>query len=269
MGTIATRDTIVAVITGASSGIGEEFARQLHEQGATVVLVARRLERLEALAATFNQARPNSARVFRCDLASQEISLLEQYLQTNRVDLLLCNAGKGSFGRFEKLSRDGEEELVRLNAIAPLRLMHAVVPQMKERRRGTIISVASIAGFQPLPYMSTYAATKSFNLVHLIGLRHELKEFGITLHCLCPGPTETEFGGVARVPGEWTGGHRDSVTQVVRDCLRAVSRKQAWVTPGIRSKALCLLSRVIPMDWSTRVARYTLTGALKVSEDKK
>ena len=259
----------VAVITGASSGIGEEFARQLHAQGATVILVARRLERLEALATAFNQVRLGSAQALRCDLASAELSRLEQYLETNHVDLLLCNAGKGSFGRFEKLSRDGEEELVRLNAIAPLRLMHAVIPQMKARRSGTIISVASIAGFQPLPYMSTYAATKSFNLIHLIGLRHELREFGITLHCLCPGPTETEFGGVARVPGEWTGGHRDDVSEVVRDSLRALARKRAWITPGLRSKALCLLSRLVPMDWSTRAARYTLSGALKVSEEKK
>ncbi len=258
-----------ALITGASSGIGEEFARQLHRRGIDVVLVARRIERLQRLADDLNGARPQSARVIRCDLSSAEIHEVEDFLENHRIDLLVCNAGKGSFGRFENLNREGEEELVLLNVLAPLRLMHAVIPQMKKRRSGAIVSVSSIAAFQPLPYMSTYAATKAFNFSHAMGLRYELAEFGIQVIALCPGPVETEFGGVARVPGEWTGIFRDSVEDVVAATLRSLDRKRSWVTPCLRSKILCLLSRLTPVELSARAARYSLRGALRFIEVKK
>lgn len=258
-----------ALITGASSGIGQEFARQIHRRGLDVVLVARRLERLREIEGECNRQRPDSARVIQCDLSTSQTHEVEDFIESHQIDMLVCNAGKGSFGRFESLTREGEEEMVMLNVLAPMRLMHAVIPQMKKRRAGAIISVSSIAGFQPLPYMSTYAATKAFNFSQALGLRYELAEFGIAVMALCPGPVETEFGGVARVPGEWSGIFRDSTEDVVGAALRALDRRAAWITPCLRSKFLCLLSRIIPVEISTRAARYSLRGALRHVEEKK
>lgn len=255
-----------ALVTGASSGIGEEFARQLHHQGMNIILVARRAAKLEQICQDLNHVRSDSAQIFVCDLSTDDLQCLEKFVAENHIDILVSNAGRGSFGRFETIDRDAEEEMVRLNLIAPLRIMHAVIPQMKKRRAGAILSVASIAAFQPLPYMSTYAATKSFNLIHSQGLRFELAEFGIRVLAVCPGPTETEFAGVARVPGEWTGIYRDSVSQVVSESLRALEKNQGWITPCLRSKVLCLLSRITPIAISTALARRSLRGALAFVE---
>jgi uncharacterized protein len=250
-----------AVITGASSGIGLEFARQLHKNGATVTLVARREQRLNHLASELNAIRPNSAHVFICDLASESCLELEKYLALEKVDILVSNAGRGSFGYFEQLNVNKEVDMVQLNLVAPLKLMHAVIPQMKTRKSGAIISVASIAAFQPLPLMSTYAATKSFNLIHAIGLRHELKEFGVKVITLCPGPTETEYAQVAGVPKDWNGIYHDSAESVVAGALRALDKNQAWITPGIRSRSLAFFARLLPLDFTSAISRRILSKA--------
>lgn len=253
----------VALITGASSGIGAEFARQLHTRGARVILVARRQERLTEMAQQFNAERSASAEVLVTDLLGEGTSNLERYLENHEIDILVSNAGKGSFGRFETLDRNQEEDLVRLNLIVPLRLMHAVIPQMKRRRSGAILSVSSIAAFQPLPYMSTYAATKAFNLNHALGLRHELAEFGISVVALCPGPTATEYHTVAGIPDEWSASYHDSVVKVVTGALRALDTNQAWITPGLRSRLLSFFARLLPLDFTTAISRRILSGALK------
>jgi uncharacterized protein len=252
-----------ALITGASSGIGAEFARQLHALGAKVILVARRQDRLKQMAEEFNAIRSDSAEILVSDLLTTGLNDLERYIEKEHIDLLVCNAGKGSFGRFETLNRDQEEELVRLNLIAPLRLMHAVIPQMKKARAGSIISVASIAAFQPLPYMSTYSATKAFNLNHALGLRHELAEFGIKVIALCPGPTATEYHSAAGIPEEWSASYHDSAVDVVKGALAALVRNQAWITPGFRSRTLTFFARILPLDFTTGISRRILSGAVK------
>jgi short-subunit dehydrogenase len=259
----------IALITGASSGIGAEFARQFHALGARVILVARREDRLQAIAAELNAVRPKSTQVIVADLLGAGLSDLERFLLNEPVDILICNAGKGSFGRFENLNLDQEEELVRLNLVVPLRLMHAVIPQMKKARSGDIISVASIAAFQPLPYMSTYSATKAFNLNHALGLRHELAEFGIKVITLCPGPTATEYHSAAGIPEQWSASYHDSAREVVSGAIAALDRNQAWVTPGIRSRTLAFFARLLPLDFTTWISRRVLSGALKCLEDAK
>ena len=257
-----------AVITGASSGLGVAFANQLHSAGANVILVARREDRLQKAVDDFNRTRENSARHVACDLASSDIERVISLLTDERVDILVSNAGRGSFGRFENLRIDQELQMVQLNLVAPMQLMHAVIPQMKLRREGIIISVASIAAFQPLPFMSTYSATKSFNLNHAVALRHELKEFGIRVVALCPGPTATEYADSAGIPPAWQGIYHDQAESVVRGAFRALESGWSWITPGVRSRFVVALSHLLPLEITTMITKRLLNGAA-VSLDRK
>lgn len=246
-----------ALITGASSGIGKEFARQVHGLKARVILVARRKDLLEELAAELNNKRPDFAEILAADLTKEEdLKKVSDYIKANKIDLLVNNAGRGSFNYFEKLNVEDEINQVKLNIIATQKLAHAIIPQLKERKEGAIISVSSIAAFQPLPFMATYAATKSFNYMHSLALREELKPFNVKVLVVCPGPTATEFGGVARVPGTLTGIARDSAEMVVASALKALSKNKAVVITGFRSKIMSLVSKFLPKTLSTaRVGR--------------
>lgn len=256
-----------ALVTGSSSGIGQEFARQLHRRGYRVILVARRADRLVNLADEFNAVRPNSAEVLVADLAIQGSSdggldKVCKYVQDHRIDVLVNNAGRGSFGYFEALPLSGEQEMIALNITASSSLFHAVIPQMKSRRSGKLVSVASVAAFQPLPYMATYAATKAFNFVHTMALREELRSFGISVLTVCPGPTATEFGGVARVPGTLTGMNRDSVEEVVGQALGALDRNKPFIVPCFRSWLMAMGSRVAHVSLTTRIVERVLGRVL-------
>ena len=258
------KEGLNALITGASSGIGAECAAQLHSRGVNVILVARREERLSEIASVLNAKRANSARFLTLDLCDHSaLQRLEEFITHERIDILVNNAGRGSFGMFEEIPLETELELVSLNIAASVAVAHAVISQMKARRSGVIISVSSVAAFQPLPYMSTYAATKAFNFHHSLALRHELAPFGVKVVVLCPGPTATEFGGVARVPGFVTNMARDSVSDVVRDCLRAVDRNIPFVVPGLKSRLLSIASRVLPVSLSTWITERMLAPVLR------
>ena len=259
-----------ACVTGASSGIGAEFARQLHAKGAALVLVARRREKLHQLAATLNATRAGSVTILPADLSREEsegevagLRAAIEFLQNTRIDILVNNAGMGSFGHFEELDIGRESSMVSLNVTATLRLAHAVIPQMKERGSGAIVSISSIAAFQPLPYMATYAATKAFNFIHSMALRYELRRFGVRVLTVCPGPTATEFGGVARVPGTLTGGRRDSVSLVVERSLAALAADRPFVVTGTRSKLLYGLMCLAPWRLSSRLAAEVLGISLR------
>lgn len=266
LSTLFGSETPQIVITGASAGIGAEFARQLHAMGASLLLLARREDRLNALCAELNSKRANSARFIVTDLSdSKQLEQTAQSLSTERVDLLINNAGRGSFNYFEKLSVEEELQMVRLNIDAALRLSHAVIPQMKSRKNGAIIYLSSIAGFTPLPYMSTYAATKAFDLFHSLGLRAELAQFGVRVLCVCPGPTATEFGGVARVPGEMTSISRDSAELVVSQSLEALGKNRALIVPGVRSGLLALGARILPLSLTAWLVERALRGSLRAA----
>lgn len=251
------------LITGASSGIGAEFARQLHSAGANLVLVARRADRLAEIAERLNAKRPNSVEVVVADLAnSAELDRVADLIRNSRIDILINNAGKGSFGPYESLDLRHELELVRLNINATITLAHAVIPQLKKRRAGAIVVVSSIAAFQPLPYMATYAATKAFNYTHSHGLRAELRPYGVNVLAVCPGPTATEFGGVARVPGEMTNLRRDSTEMVVEKSIAAIQSGRGTVIPGLRSWIVAQFSRCVPVTLSTAITERILRGSL-------
>ncbi|MBX7136557.1 MAG: SDR family oxidoreductase [Oligoflexia bacterium] len=242
------------LITGASAGIGAEFARQLHARGHDLILVARRAERLKESADKLNAVRPHSVEIMACDLTSAAaLQALVLQIRDREIEMLINNAGRGSFGRFDLLDSGGEQDLVALNINATLTLAHAVVPGMIRRKRGTIVSVSSIAAFQPLPYMATYAATKAFNFFHSLALRYELKSHGIGVITVCPGPTATEFGQASRVPGEMKELRGDDVEMVVQRAITAIERARPYVITGARSHLLAWASRLLPAFFSAWV----------------
>ncbi|MCB0352536.1 MAG: SDR family oxidoreductase [Bdellovibrionales bacterium] len=263
-------DGQTALITGASSGIGEGLARALHRAGANVVLVARRKDLLEDLARELNQVRSGSAEALSADLSiarspDEQLLGLEEisaWIRGHSIDILVNNAGFGSFGPFHSLSIERELEMVRLNIEAPLVLTHAVLPQLLEKNTGGIIFLASIAAFQPIPYMATYAGTKAFDFYHGLALRSEYRNTKIRFLTVCPGPVQTEFGGVARVPGEMTNIPRNSVDQVVREVMRAYSRGSSLVVPCFKAKFLAFLSAYVPKRFSTRLTEMALRSSL-------
>ncbi len=265
-------DYKLALISGASAGIGEEFARQLHAAGLRVCLVARRGDRLARLCHELNAQRADSTEFIECDLcdfdSSQGIIKVVEYIKLNNVDLLVNNAGRGSFGHFEEIDFESEQQMVQLNIMATMRLAHAVIAPMKDRRFGAIISVSSIAGIQALPYMATYAATKAFNLLHSLGLREELRSFNIRVLAVCPGPTATEFGGVARVPGTVSAIHRDSVALVVRNSIKALENNRAIIISSWRSKLLAIPSLLLPRALTTYFVGRSLGKVLQISQSR-
>lgn len=219
-----------ALITGASSGIGDQFARQLARRGYELILVARRKDRLEQLA----EQVASSAHVIECDLASEADKLAGNVEKLGAdVDLLVNNAGFGLRGHFLELDTEREAEMVRVNCEAVVRLTHAFVPGMVERGRGGVITVASTAGMQPLPYETTYAASKAFAISFMEALSMELRGTGVRALVVNPGPVKTEWQTVAgydentrTMPG------MISAEQCVADALRAYDRGKRSMIPG-------------------------------------
>jgi short-subunit dehydrogenase len=219
-----------ALITGASSGIGEQFARQLAARGYDLVLVARRKERLEQLA----EELPSSAAAVECDLATEADKLFGKVRRRQlEVDLLVNNAGFGLRGHFLDLDPKREAEMVRVNCEAVVTLTHAFLPRMVERGRGGVITVASTAGMLPLPYEATYGASKAFAISFMEALWMEMRGTGVNFLVVNPGPVKTEWQEVAGYkentpipPGMIT------AERCVRDALRAYDREKRSTIPG-------------------------------------
>jgi len=188
------------LVTGASSGIGAEIARQLAARGHGVTLVARRVERLEELAQELRDGHGVRTEAMACDVtdATARTELLAGIADAGlQVDVLVNNAGFGTAGDFVGLDGEREVQMVRTNVEAVVGLTHAVAGGMVERRRGAILNVASSAGFQPIPKQATYAATKAFVLSFSEALSSELGVASISVTALCPGPVRSEFVEVA------------------------------------------------------------------------
>ncbi|HUF54805.1 MAG TPA: SDR family oxidoreductase [Dehalococcoidia bacterium] len=237
----------LALITGASSGIGEEFARQLSKQGYDVVIVARRRDRLEKLAQEIAESG-RQAEIIEADLCRPEgVAQVVERLQRGDVGLLVNNAGFGTNGEFAAMPLERELEEIDLNIRALTQLSHVALQSMKEKEKGAIINVASTGAYQPVPYMSTYAATKAYVLSFSEGLHEEVKRYGVTVTCLCPGGTRTEFQEVA-------GLNERSIPEfafmsseaVVRHALKATKRGSAIATPGVLNKMTTNMNRVFP-----------------------
>ncbi len=245
-----------ALVTGASSGLGETFARQLAKKGYDLVLVARRKDRLEALAQETASAHGVKAEVIEADLAQDAgVSAVNKRIASGDIDFLVNCAGFGTLGEFASLPLERELEEIDLNVRALVRLSHAALIPMTSRRQGAIINVASTGAFQPVPNMATYAATKAFVLSFSEALHEEVKKHGVTVTCLCPGPVKTAFQQVAgidesRLPGiGWT-----SAEKTVAAALRANDRGRAVVVPGAINQAAASSVRFAPRFVTRKVA---------------
>jgi len=247
----------VALVTGASAGLGVEFARQLSKRGHRLVLAARRKDRLEELAKELGKARAIAIDLSKKDSAAKLLSDLEANGET--VDLLVNNAGFGLIGSFADLDAKRERQMIDLNVGTLTDLCRAVAPQMIARKSGAILNVASTAAFQPGPKMAVYFATKAFVLSLTEALHEELKPHRVKVSCLCPGPTRTEFGDVAGFGGN---GMFDKVAmeapEVVEAGLDGLDRNKAVVVPGLVNKLTANSGRFAPRSIVRKIA-----GAIK------
>ena len=255
-----------ALVTGASAGIGAALARELAGHGAKLILTARRKERLEALAAEL-RAKGTEVRIVVADLndpgAPQQIYDATEGAGLT-VDILVNNAGLGQFGEFYLSPMEQELSQVRVNCEAVVQLSRLFVPRMVERRRGWVLVVASTASFQPIPYLSTYAATKVFDRFFAQGLAAEVARFGVKVTALCPGITDTEFIDVARASVFKSRGMQPAA-EVARLAVVALARGQRMIIPKFGSRLTALLVPFFPVGWIThlieKAARRSLPPA--------
>jgi len=247
----------VALVTGASAGLGVEFARQLSKRGHSLVLAARRKERLEQLAEELGNARAVAIDLSRADASAKLMADLEATGEV--VELLVNNAGFGLIGQFAELDAKRLRQMIDLNVGTLADLCRAVAPGMIERKSGGIINVASTAAFQPGPKMAVYFATKAFVLSLTEALHEELKPHGIKVSCLCPGPTRTEFGEVAGFGGNGLF-ERVAMTaaEVVETGLKGLDSNHAVVVPGWMNKVTAASTRFAPRPLVRKIA-----GAIK------
>lgn len=235
-----------ALITGASAGIGVALARELARHGAKLILTARRLERLEALAAELG-GKGAEVRTIVADLNDRAAP--QQIFDATEgagipVDILVDNAGLGQFGAFVSNSMEQELSQVRVNCEAVVHIARLFVLRMVERRRGWVLITASTASFQPLPYFSTYAATKAFDRFFAVGLAHEVGHFGVKVTALCPASTESEFFEVAHASVFRR--RVQSAEEVARIGVAALARGKRTVIPNLTGRSTALAARLFP-----------------------
>ena len=247
--------TTWAVVTGASSGLGEGYARRLAEQGANLLLVARRADRLQDLADQLRSAHRIEARVRPCDLTDRDArAALVEELGATQVHTLVNNAGFGTLGPFDEIPAERISTEVELNVVALTELTKAVLPGMRARGRGAVINIASTAAFQPIPQFATYAATKAYVLRFSVGLWAELRDTDVRVLAVCPGPTDTAF--FDRAGNDDVMSQRRSVEQVVATSFRALSRRRPYVLDGTRNSLLAETIRFVPTGLATQLAAW-------------
>lgn len=230
-----------ALVTGASSGLGADFARELARRGAALILTARSRDKLEALARDL----PTKSRVVTADLSTADgvDSLLRD---VESVDHLINNAGFGMAGSFVGSEASAQAEMIRLNCEALMRLSHRYLPKMLERRRGGILHVASTAGHQPMPFMATYGATKAFVLSFSVALAEEMKGKDVRICALCPGPVPTGFQEVAGIEPGMERVAALSSQETVKRALRAYEAGDTVCIPGAVNRVQTMFSKIMP-----------------------
>lgn len=242
----------LAVVTGASTGIGRDLAKLCAEAGYEVILVARNEQQLSELAATLG----GRARVIAKDLTHPDAPG-EIYQTTGPVDMLINNAGIGLNGLFHELDMQRQLDMLQLNVMALTHLTRLFLPGMVARRSGRVLNVASTAAFQAGPLMAGYYASKAYVLSLSEALHDEVSDMGVTVTCLCPGPTSTEFDKRADIGKSklFQGSNvMDSMT-VARAGFDGMMAGQPVVIPGARNKALAFATRLVPRMTVARIAR--------------
>lgn len=247
-----------ALVTGASAGIGKALAEELAAQGSNLILTARRRERLEELAQQLSSTHKVLAKIIVADLADATApEKIFQFTQEQgiEVELLINNAGFGAYGEFSTVDSRRLTDMVQVNCAAVVQLTRLYLPEMVARGHGDVLIVASTASFQSVPYISTYAATKAFDLIFAEGLAEEMKPHGIRVCALCPGSTDSEFAEVAgqtHVAAARRG--RETAEKVARNGLRALAAGKSFVVSGTRNYLGVFGQRLVPRRLVTRIA---------------
>ncbi|HSJ57747.1 MAG TPA: SDR family oxidoreductase [Anaerolineae bacterium] len=259
------KDYRTALVTGASGGIGEAFARQLAARGMDLVLVARSEGALRALAGELAGAHAIRTHVIVADLAVPGAAqrLYDDVTTPDwQIDLLVNNAGYGKAGTFAGLPFGVQSRMVHLNVNTVVELTHLFLPAMIERRRGGVINLGSTASFQPVPFMAVYGATKAFVLSFSEAIAQEVARHGVHVMALCPGGTATGFQETA---GVWEDqrGSMPSAAEVVTAALAAFDSGKRTYVPGFMNKLTAFVAgRLMPRRWVTRAAESWI-GARK------
>ena len=237
-----------ALITGASSGIGREFAYQLASMGYDIIITARRKDRLEEIKKNIKNVNVD---VYACDLSKEE-ECYKLYKEFPDIDLLVNNAGFGVFGEFSKTELDAEIEMINLNIKALHILMKLYLRKMEEKNSGYILNVASSAAFFPGPMFSSYYSSKAYVYRMTLAIFEELrrKKSKVGISVLCPGPVDTEFNSVAGVKFGLS-----SVTSdyLVKYTLKMLKKKKTVITPSLSIKLTRVLSKIVPEKLASRV----------------
>ena len=255
-----------ALITGASSGIGAAFADTLARAGTDLILVARSEDKLRRLAGDLTRETGRNIQVIAADLSKPDCGAkLKKQVDAldMAVDLLVNNAGFGTVGRFETQDAGREAEEVRLNCSAVVDLAHAFLPAMLEARHGAIVNIASSAAFQPMPFMSVYAATKAFVYSFSDGLREEVRGRGVKVLAVCPGPVDTAFfdaTGSHHLRAKVPKGTMVSAQFVVDRALDGLAAGSRVVVPGGIMKLSAAAGSVLPRGLMTRVLGRLMRG---------
>lgn len=249
-----------ALVTGASAGIGKALAEELAAGGTHLILTARRKERLEELSQRLSEKHKIKTEVFVADLAdpsAPEKIYAFSKLKGIEVELLINNAGFGAYGEFSEAETHRLLEMVQVNCSAAVHLTRLYLPEMMARRRGYVMMLASTAAFQSVPYLSTYAATKAFDLLFAEGLAEELKPHGVRVCALCPGSTESEFHEVAGQTHLASAARsKETAEKVAHVGLRALAAGKSYVISGTGNYWSAHLQRLVPRRFVTRtVAR--------------
>jgi len=252
-----------ALVTGASAGIGWSMAKQLAAGGAHLVLTARRTDRLQQLASELSGKHDVRTEVFAADLGQAEASSqIHEFTAGKRieVEVLINNAGFGVYGDFHEAPRDRLLEMVQVNCSAVVDLTRLYVPEMVRRGHGDIMIVASTAAFQPVPFISAYAATKAFDLIFAGGIAEELRPLGVHVCALCPGSTTTEFQQVAQQPDR---AFRVAQTadEVARAGLEGLAKGKSLVISGTRNRLMVESQRLAPRGFVAKMAAKMMKPA--------
>ncbi len=251
-----------ALVTGASSGLGADFARQLAAHGCNLVLVARREERLQALKTELTTQHPVTIHVIAMDLGTPDApqQLYDHIKQEGlSIDILINNAGFGAYGRFNEIPAEQERSMLQLDIVTLVALTRLFGDNMLNRKRGYILQVASLGAYQPTPTMATYCAAKSFVLNYGHAVHHELRNTGVSCTVLSPGYTATEFNKVS--------GQRGNLYQrlammksddVVRIGINAMLRRKPSVVAGRFNAIAAWSNRLIPRTWATTLSSWLM-----------
>jgi short-subunit dehydrogenase len=257
----------IALVTGASSGIGEAFARLPAARGNDLVLVARDQGRLEALARELEAVPGAYAEVLPADLTDPaQLERVEARCRDGHapIEILVNNAGFGTFGAFHTLDLDAELREIQLNVTALVRLTHVAAVEMAARGHGGILNVSSLAGFQPGPMNATYAATKAFVTSLTEAVHEELQGTGVSVTVLCPGFTRTGFQETANAPaGSVPGFLWQEADEVARAGLDALAKNHAMVLPGLVNKTLGTFTQMTPNAITRRLSGRVIKRAVE------